>query len=325
MPTRAAAYMMIVLAWGFVGTFSGCQPAESVSSSHDSTANSSEIEMGSPSTGRGGSLAAESFPPLVIGEVANGDNKSGLGQTLTADGPLLLPVPGGGNNLRTPATSGQPQSSPAAEKAFAKLLEAARGTSNGEQWQVAEAELQQLGTAALGTYLAHLHDEDQMVRELASMFLAQLGPEAESAAPILAGSLKDSSLFVRANVASVLSTIPDQEAVVTPVLVELLESNDANTRMIAATSLGNIASNRQLFAQAEPSLLKLLRDDEPQVRQAAIRSLGQAVAPGAQVRQSLRLVAQKSDDPLQEEAAAALRRLDGAPQAGDATPAGNVE
>lgn len=316
--TEAAFILMLVVGMAVAG----CQQAEDPALSTNSS-NTPTQEDASPS---GSQASQDDFPVLTIAPVTEANSGSGV-LTIPAavPGQLLLPVPENLTMAMGVRNGGLPESSPAAEAAFAELLQAARGGSTPDQWQVAEQKLTQLGTTALGIYVRHLKDDDLMVRELASMFLAQLGPEAESSAPEIVSSLQDHSLFVRANVASVLSSIVAYESKVAPVLLGLLESDEVNIRMIAATSLGNLTSQSDLVAQIEPALLKLVDDPAVEVRQAAIRSLAQSGSGTPAIRKTLQAIARQPTDPLQEEAAQALRRLDGAPKPGDATPASNSD
>ncbi|ODA30736.1 HEAT repeat domain-containing protein [Planctopirus hydrillae] len=321
-PTRFRTQPSLLLTLLFGMAVAGCQKAEDPALSANSSNTPTQVNMAAS----GSQASQDDFPVLTIAPVAEANSGSAV-LTIPAAGPgqLLLPVPENPTMATGIRNGGLPESSPAAEAAFAELLQAARGGSTPDQWQVAEQKLTQLGTTALGIYVRHLKDDDLMVRELASMFLAQLGPEAESSAPEIVSSLQDHSLFVRANVASVLSSIVAYESKVAPVLLGLLESDEINIRMIAATSLGNLTSQSDLVAQIEPALLKLVDDPAVEVRQAAIRSLAQSGSGTPAIRKTLQAIARQPADPLQEEAAQALRRLDGAPKPGDATPASNSD
>jgi len=59
-----------------------------------------------------------------------------------------------------------------------------------------------------------------------------------------------------------------------PKLIEFTKSKNANERRLAASALGKMAKSKPEIYEAIPSLIALLKDEKPQVRQYAIKSLG---------------------------------------------------
>ncbi len=59
-----------------------------------------------------------------------------------------------------------------------------------------------------------------------------------------------------------------------PKLIEFTKSNNANERRLAASGLGKLAKYRPQIYKACPYLIKLLKDEKPQVRQYTVKALG---------------------------------------------------
>lgn len=202
----------------------------------------------------------------------------------------------------------------AARRAMAQLV--AASTSQGdaaqsemvEQWAAAEKELQRLGTDALPVYVEALGSDQEVVRELASIYIAQLGPAASPATKTLIRCLTDSSQFVQANAASCLSTIPGQEDLVGRTLTRLLGAQDANVRLIAAASLSNVPEQARA---ALPQLIAKLDDTEGNVREAAARTIGTLGPEAKSAIASLQVLADQGSEPAGVAAAAAIRQIKG--------------
>lgn len=195
---------------------------------------------------------------------------------------------------------------PRGSEAFATLVKAAE-SSDAEAWTKAEAKIQELGPHATAALAERLADENPVARELAAMFLAQIGPEAAAAAKGLVKLLKDDSTFARVNAASALSTMEGFEEQAVPVLTELLTDADENVRLTAATSLRNVGP---LAMPALAGLTGALNDTNPQIRAAAATALGE-IGPGANKSlKMLRRLEEDSEQAVVAAAAKAIRRID---------------
>lgn len=92
--------------------------------------------------------------------------------------------------------------------AFERLLTAI-DTQSQEAWLKADAELQQLGDQAIPLLQQRLKDSRTLVREFASNYLAQMGPNAAPAISELRQLADDESAQVQLNVATVLTFVDD--------------------------------------------------------------------------------------------------------------------
>lgn len=195
---------------------------------------------------------------------------------------------------------------PRGAEAFAAVIAAAK-SNDAEGWTKAEEKLQALGAQATAALAARLDDQDSVARELAAMFLAQIGPDASSAAPGLVKVLEDESTFARVNAAAALSTFEGYEEQVTPVLTQLLLDADENVRLTATRSLRNVGP---AAAKSVRSLTKVLSDPNPEIRAAAATTLGEIGSAAAVTLPALRHLAEDSDGAVAAAATRAIRRLD---------------
>lgn len=211
----------------------------------------------------------------------------------TTDQMELQPVP-------TPEsdTAGSSERTRAAQAAFERLVAAALG-DRPDDWATAEVELKEFGADIVPALIPVLSDEQSLKRELAVMFLAQLGPEASPAREALLPLLNDPSPFIRVNTASLLTTFekPPQEVVAT--LKDLLSQEDPNLRVNVLFALGNVPESA---AELVPVIATSLADENPQIRHAAASTLGRL---GESARVSLPQLKQLLDDadPAVKEAA----------------------
>ncbi|MDZ4686786.1 MAG: HEAT repeat domain-containing protein, partial [Planctomycetaceae bacterium] len=150
---------------------------------------------------------------------------------------------------------------------------AAAAANDPEAWTKAEQEMQTLGATAVPALVAVLEEGPPLAREMAVMFLAQLGPQAEPAAAALAELLDDESALIRVNAAGVLTTFDGAPESVVTTLTALLSDADPNIRTTAAGCLGNIA---ELAPPAINRLIVSLDDPEPGVRAAAATTLSRS-------------------------------------------------
>ena len=195
---------------------------------------------------------------------------------------------------------------PRGAEAFAELVTAAQA-NDGEAWTKAEAKLQALGANATAALAARLDDENPVARELAAMFLAQIGPDAVSAADGLLKLLKDESTFARVNAAAALSTFEGFAERVTPVLVALLADEDTNVRITAATSLRNVSPSGR---DALRALSQSLADTDSRVRAAAAVTLGELGTLATSSLASLRRLDADEDEQVRSAASRAIKQID---------------
>ena len=212
---------------------------------------------------------------------------------------------------------------PRGSEAFAELVTAAQA-NDGEAWTKAEAKLQELGSQATAALAARLDDENPVARELAAMFLAQIGPDAVSAADGLLKLLKDESTFARVNAAAALSTFDGYAEQTAPILTELLADADENVRLTAATSLRNVGP---AAAKSVSGLARALGDPNPQVRAAAATTLGELGSTAVTSLPALRRMGTDADEAVVTAASQAIRRIAEAAreQNGLAVPASATE
>lgn len=158
---------------------------------------------------------------------------------------------------------------------FQKLL-AIRTEPDPDEWLKADKQLSAFGKTAIPTLIVEMSNSEPAARELASMYLAGLGPEAKEAAPVLETALQDESPFTQVNAASTLTHFPDYRNKAIPILISLTSHEDPDTRLTAVYSLGNLdsASDEQLSA-----IKQALNDSDSEVQLAAIKVLGQIGDP----------------------------------------------
>lgn len=259
---------------------------------------------------------------------------------LAAPGPLT-PVPQADEvemEALQPVPAKSPEPSPV-ELAFEKLLAAAE-SGQPDDWAAAERELQTAGVLAVPVLVRHLEDENAQARELAVMFLAQIGPEAAPAAPALVKLLVDPSELVQVNAAATLVMIGDHSvsdedaeepsagesaervALAVRTLAGLADYPEENVRMTAVSALGNAGP-------AATPALKLLRaalgDANPQIRATAAAALGRLGPVAATQVAALKALADDEDAGVRNAAAVAVRQIESPDAPGEAIPASATE
>ncbi len=158
---------------------------------------------------------------------------------------------------------------------FQKLL-ANRTEPDPDEWQKADKQLTAFGTTAVPTLTVEMSSSETAARELASMYLASLGPEAKEAAPVLEQALQDESPFIQVNAASTLTHFPEYRDKAIPVLINLTKHADANTRVTAVYALGSLDAH----SDEQLEVIKAaLNDSDSDVQLAAIKVLGQIGNP----------------------------------------------
>lgn len=205
--------------------------------------------------------------------------------------------------------SNEPKAPPAsarAKEAFANLIKAAE-SGEAEDWTKAESELHELGLSAVPALAEGLEESNSVARELAAMFLAQLGPDASPAAKGLLKLLDDPSAFARVNAAAALSTFEGHGEAITPVLTSLLSDDDVNVRITAATSLRNVGPAGR---EAVAGLKRLLEDTDARVRAAAATTLGELGTHATSTLATLKTLRDDEDEQVRSAVTRAINLID---------------
>jgi len=153
-----------------------------------------------------------------------------------------------------------------------------------------------------------LKSGDRTKRWGAAMALSDLDPPAPLAAPLLLGALRDEAGAVRSWAAMTLGRYdgPEWEAA-SPALLDVLEDEGLWVRIWAAKSL---ARHRAGAIRVVPTLVRLLRSDDPNLRREAAETLG-TFGPEAGFAVPVLLEARHDADELVRDAAEkALKAVD---------------
>ena len=156
----------------------------------------------------------------------------------------------------------------AAKPAVPALIEALRS-----QDVAVAGELRGNGTFMFGAM------EDAPIRLIAAEALGRIGPGAKAAIPDLIAAMSGPDSRVRSEAARALGAIGPEAALAIPELVRLLTRGPLRVRSmrrgyVALTAQWSQDALVQIGAAAVPALLELLRDNDPEVRIAAIETLG---------------------------------------------------
>jgi HEAT repeat protein len=147
----------------------------------------------------------------------------------------------------------------------------------------AEACLAHMGPQAadaVPALTALLHDEKAEVRWKAAFALYKIRAESGAAVQPLCDGLKDSHPAVRLYCSMCLSGVGPEAYSAIPALIEAVKDrsnaihlfpSNINTRQLAIVALGHIGPGAQ---EAVPFLIESLADEDPIVREVAIKALG---------------------------------------------------
>ncbi|MFK7779018.1 MAG: HEAT repeat domain-containing protein [Gimesia sp.] len=195
---------------------------------------------------------------------------------------------------------------------FQKLMEI-RLEPDPDEWLEADKKLNAFGKTAIPTLIAEMANSDVSARELASMYLAGLGPEVKEAAPILEKALLDDSPFIQVNAASTLTHFPEYRDKAVPVLITLTKNEDPNTRLTAVYALGSLDSHSEVELDA---IKTALTDSDSEVQLAAIKILGQIGDPAKTTLKELQSLINDSDtsEVLREAALSSKSKIEQAKQ-----------
>ena len=152
-----------------------------------------------------------------------------------------------------------------------------------------------------------LHLADPRFTEEAAVALSFMGREAY--APLQQGMTSDDPVVRRESLRSLgklRERAPLDAQAVVPLLLEGLEDEDADVRVVAATYLGILGDDADA---AVPALIEGLSDEEPEVRAAAATALGSFGDAGARAIPALRKATRDRDEDVSREAGLALLKL----------------
>jgi HEAT repeat protein len=245
---------------------------------------------------------------LAIGLVPVGCSTENSGSSGAASGPGVAQAASAKEAAKPVKRTPEEEASAAA---FQTLVDVSHGSGNADDWAKAEASLRQIGKAAVPVLANALVSEDQTARELASMFLAELGPDAVGAGPQLKAALADSSHFVRGNAASTLTTFEQNLGPLVPVLADLLAVAEPSVRLTAARSLANTGEANA--TQTIAALVAALQDSETAVQLAAAESLGKLGAVAKTAIPNLSVLNSNASPELVAAAQKAVRLISGQP------------
>lgn len=213
----------------------------------------------------------------------------------------------------TTATSKEPVDPQLEVKAVFQKLLANRTEPDPDEWQKADKQLLAFGKTAVPTLTAEMSSSESAARELASMYLASLGPEAKEAAPVLEQALQDESPFTQVNAASTLTHFPEYRDKAAPVLINLTKHPEANTRLTAIYALGSLDSHTE---EQLAAIKTALNDTDITVQLAAIKVLGQIGNSAKETLSDLQTLIDDSstDDVLREAARSSKSQIEQAKQ-----------
>jgi HEAT repeat protein len=166
-------------------------------------------------------------------------------------------------------------------------------------------------TRALDGLLAGLHDEDVSIRRATVDVLEAIGPSAARVVPALIQALADQDRFVRWAAARALARIgPVEATAAVPALTGLLSDDEPGVRQTAASALAGYGPAAK---SSSPVLLKSLRSASDRgTRLAAMQALA-TIGPGSEARPVLRDVLKDSDPQVRDAARELMNQLKNEP------------
>jgi len=207
-----------------------------------------------------------------------------------------------------PASSGPTGTAPQAQARARELvtLLSSPGTDLN-QWEQAHAELLALGADAVPVLVTTLHNGNDMERELAATTLVLLGPNADQAVSALQNALQDPQLFVRANAAAALVQIPGASASAVPTLIALLNESDPQIRQLAAVNLGALGPDAQPYVNNLKQVLT--RENSPEVLTPVVELLGRIGPPAEAAVPELQKIAFEQPGEVADAATHAIQQI----------------
>jgi HEAT repeat protein len=175
--------------------------------------------------------------------------------------------------------------------------------------------------AAVKSLAGLLEEKDERLRVLAAVALTGIGTEeAVAAVPVsvlLAALRKEegtdgeaaaASHFSTTDVVTALGELGVRAAESVPLLVKLLDSEDAGVIQSAARALGRFGPSGK---ESVPHLIEVLKHEEPWVRQEAVEALGNIGPQAAAAVPALTEALKDDDRSVRQAAAAALKKIQG--------------
>lgn len=163
-----------------------------------------------------------------------------------------------------------------------------------------------MGPAAIPALMALLDDEALAIRA-GSLLFSVIGPDSIDQIPALLKCTASKPAVNNYCGTSLVKIMSPKAAAHVPALRMALGAEAKESRLYAAAGLGRAGTAAR---SAVPDLAKLLRDPEPSVRLAAVRSLGSIGGTSAIVRKALQDLANRKDETaeIRREARSAMRR-----------------
>jgi HEAT repeat protein len=168
------------------------------------------------------------------------------------------------------------------------------------------------GPKVVEALLEALGDDRADIRAEICFALAGIGPKAAAATPALVKLLSDDSERVRYGATFALGKIGPQAKAAVPALTKALQGEDTFQRNVSAWALAHIApENAELASQITPLLIAGLKNDQPMVREASAKALGQLGRNAAGAADALSAAAKDSDESVAAAANSALKAVNG--------------
>lgn len=140
------------------------------------------------------------------------------------------------------------------------------------QWESAVEALTSLGTAAAGSLIESLADDNLSIQRGVSQALRRMGP---AVIPSLIKSLTHPNAAIRLAVATLLFGFGNDALEALPELTDALKDRDKFVRHWAATALERMACDLgPAIKTAVPNLIQTLQDDDYLVREWSAHALG---------------------------------------------------
>lgn len=257
--------------------------------------------------------------PEVSSTTGNGTSSSPAGRGASPQTPGVLTVPGesGSRDMATLSipliiseeedllvpTETAPPISPAAEKAWAKLMQP---EMTSEQWEAAQQALVELGAEAAPLLNRELGSAEEYHREIAATLVAQLGTPSEKTQKALLPLLEDRSPFVRANAAAALAPVAEHSDAVVPVLTKLLKADDPQLRKMAAMNLSSFGKEA---APEVATLAAALEDSDAEVVLPVVQLLGRIGPRAEPAMQRLQQIAFEQEGEVKRAAQTAIEQI----------------
>ncbi|WP_437188112.1 HEAT repeat domain-containing protein [Planctomicrobium sp. SH668] len=181
--------------------------------------------------------------------------------------------------------------------------------SDASSWDELHDKLVQQGESAVRVLAENIGSESTEAKELAVSTLVLFGPDAAPAREALLNCLNDPNEFVQSNAVAALLQIPDQTDEVLPTLLKLLKADDPQLRIQAAFNLNATGtSDANLIA----SIQDALNIDQPEeVFTQLFEVAGRIGPPAESLIPRLERIAQEQTGDLGSAAQTAIQLING--------------